>query len=306
MVHSLTGRIARCLFFLACVLATSGAVARDPIAGAQADLSGYVFVANRASSEIAVIDVGRDEVVKHVALSAIPHQFVVSDQLQKLVATHLEQQAISIADLARGDFDVLQVEIAPERLQIGPDGRLLAISSGRDNRILLVSLATGEILHDVAWPQHPGDLIFDREGKTLFIGSRSSGRIAVVDVIAGTIGNEILLSTKTSVLPGIVGLVQTPGSQFGFALHGERGQISVIDLRDLQILTVLHLPGPAVQAFPDRERPARPGAECTRSVGLNDLDLDLSRERTAAWCGGGLRHQRWNVRHRRLRARPGA
>jgi YVTN family beta-propeller protein len=123
---------------------------------------------------------------------------------------------------------------------------VLAISSRREGRVVLVSLATGRILHGLAWPRQPGDLLFDRAGETLLVASRSAGRIAALAVASGRLREEIVLGG----LPGIVDLVATPGGQYGFALHGQGGQVSVLDLRTLRLLATLELPGPAVQASP--------------------------------------------------------
>jgi YVTN family beta-propeller protein len=82
--------------------------------GALGDLGGYVFVANRTSPEIAVIEVERDAVAKRVALGGIPAQFVISEQLAKLAASHPAERAVSIADLARGGFEVVRPGLVPE------------------------------------------------------------------------------------------------------------------------------------------------------------------------------------------------
>ena len=183
-------RIVLGLLLLVCIAAGPGLLARETLDGALTDLSGYVFVANRTSAEIAVIDVDRDAVVRQVALGGIPNQYVISDQLRKLAATHLAEETLSIADLGRGSFEVLPLGLVPEQLQIGPNGRLVAISSSREDRVLLVSLDTGKVLRTIAWARQPGDLMFDRSGQTLFIASRSEGRIGVADVASGTIRNE--------------------------------------------------------------------------------------------------------------------
>jgi YVTN family beta-propeller protein len=230
---------------LASTLAGSPAGAGDAGEKALGDLSGYVFVANRTSPEIAVIDVDGDAVVRRIVLGGIPYQYVVSDQLRKLAATHLDGRTLSIADLGHGGFEVLPLGLVPEQLQIAPDGRQLAISSSREGRVLLISLETGHLMHAIAWPRQPGDLMFDRDERTLFVASRSEGRIAVVETASGAVRDEIPLRAG-----GIVNLVETPGSQYGLALHGQSGQISVIDLRRRQVQATLSLPGPAVQAFP--------------------------------------------------------
>jgi DNA-binding beta-propeller fold protein YncE len=97
------------------------------------DLDRLVFVANRTTAEIAVIDSATDRVSGRIGLAAIPHQFVLSDQTGKLVASHLDPAALSIVDLGSDELQRLDLDLRPEQLAIGPDGAILAVASARDD-----------------------------------------------------------------------------------------------------------------------------------------------------------------------------
>ena len=77
------------------VFATAGAAAAwSPPAAALEDGATpgrYVYVPNRASADIAVIDTATDRVVARVSVGKVPHQVVVSSALNKLVQQHLRQ-----------------------------------------------------------------------------------------------------------------------------------------------------------------------------------------------------------------------
>jgi YVTN family beta-propeller protein len=68
------------------VAATPGAAldAADP----------YVYVPNRSSADIAVIDTRSDRVVARVPVGRVPHQVVVSDVAGKLVASNTADDTI--------------------------------------------------------------------------------------------------------------------------------------------------------------------------------------------------------------------
>ena len=200
------------------------------------DLNNYVFVANRTSPEIAAIDIDHDRVATRIEIAGIPYHYVVSEQMRKLAATHIEEQSVSIFDLRRMENSVLRLQITPEQLQIDPDGRMLAIGSNRQDAVALISLENNRVVHQIDGLIQPGDMIFDREGKRLFVASRSGSKIFVIDTVSAVIQEVITLRDHNEELPGIVDLTRMPGGDIGFALHGASGQISAIDLRSLEQL----------------------------------------------------------------------
>ena len=64
------------------------------LADARDDLAHYVFVPNRASADIAVIDSRTDTVVARLPVGQVPHQVVISDTLRKLVASNTADNTI--------------------------------------------------------------------------------------------------------------------------------------------------------------------------------------------------------------------
>jgi YVTN family beta-propeller protein len=79
----------------------AGLLAARPAAAIEIEeLDRYIFVANRTSAEIAVIDARSDRVVERLDLGTKPEGFLLSGSLGLLVAAHPEEQRISILDLA--------------------------------------------------------------------------------------------------------------------------------------------------------------------------------------------------------------
>ena len=65
----------------AAVLTAQPAAALDP-AGQ------YLYVPNRASSDVAVIDPATQQVIARIEVGKVPHQVAVSDRLGKLIASN--------------------------------------------------------------------------------------------------------------------------------------------------------------------------------------------------------------------------
>jgi len=85
------------------------------------DLIYHVFVPNRASADIGVIDSRTDTVVARIPVRRAPHQVVISDTLRKLVASNTEDNTISIVDLnTRKTLATLPLDKEPEHMEISP------------------------------------------------------------------------------------------------------------------------------------------------------------------------------------------
>ena len=235
---------------LAAALACSVGAARGARAGFE-DLDRLVFVANRTSPAIAVVDSATDRLIGQVELAAIPHQFALSDAAGLLVASHLAPAALSIVDLRSDEVEHFDLAIRPEQLEIDPTGTLVAIASAADDALLLLSASGDHGSRRIAAVARPGDLLFDRDGGFLFVASTARAAVAVVEVETGRVVAQIDLAAAAGTDPGPVrALARTPGGELGFALHGANGLISVIDLRERRYLTTIALPGPALQAYP--------------------------------------------------------
>ncbi|MDJ0944683.1 MAG: hypothetical protein QNJ30_14550 [Kiloniellales bacterium] len=211
-------------------------------------LDRYVFVANRASSEISVIDARDDRVVERLDLGLTPDSFLLSGSLGLLVAAHAEARRLSILDVtSRRVVEVIETGFRPELIQLNGDGDLLAAADPETGRLLLAGLDDPDLRQEIDGLPAPSDLVFDREGGRLFVASGRESRIDVVSLEQGGVTKVIDLGAE---LPGIADLVRTPGGGIALALHGQSGEVSVIDLPKAERIAKLRVPGPALRGFP--------------------------------------------------------
>jgi YVTN family beta-propeller protein len=215
-----------------------------------AALNDYVFVASRGSSAIAVVDTTVDEVVASVPLAAPADQYVVSEEARILVASHRQARTLSLVDLDSLKPRTLELAFEPDQIQLAPDGLTLAISGGEPGIVAIAPLPEGQILHRIRSIARPGDLMYSRDGATLFVADRTIGEIVLVDIATGTVEGRIELRDGSAPLPGVVELTRTSGGLVGFALHGAGGEVSVIDLPARAQVATVGLPGPATKGFP--------------------------------------------------------
>ena len=112
------------------------------------DLSYYVFVPNRASADVAVIDTRTDAVVAHIPVGEVPHQVAVSQTLGKMAVTNTADNTVSVIDLATLETSAtIQLGHEPEHMELDPSGAVLAVGNIGEGTVSLVSLGSE---HEVA------------------------------------------------------------------------------------------------------------------------------------------------------------
>lgn len=216
------------------------------------DLSRYVFIANRTSAEIVVVDTTTDRVAARLTVAAIPDQFVLSETQAKLVASHRNDKRLTIVDLRRLETEaVLDLGFEPRQLQLDPFGSVLAVSGAKPDTVALFALDDTRERHRTRKISDPGYLVFDVRAERLLVASRSAPRITAVDVNSGALLKEIDLDggQDNGQSEGIAHFVRTPGGTLGFALHGRSGRLTALDLYDLRPVKTFGLLGPAERGY---------------------------------------------------------
>ncbi len=210
-------------------------------AAALEDIGRYVFVPNRASADVAVIDTTSDQVVARVQVGKVPHQVAVSEDLAKLIATNTEDDTISIVDLKTLATDAtIALDSEPEHMQLSPEGRLVAVANIGAGTVSLVSLSGNREIARVDGLIEPHNLTFSPDGSLLYVANLGANHVSVVDVARAEVVDEIPVAEPTPVatavhdgaaeFQGIVNVTATPDGRLGFAAHGEGNTLAVIDL----------------------------------------------------------------------------
>ena len=113
-----------------------------PSAQALDDLSHYVFVPNRASADVAVIDTRTDAVVALVPVGEVPHQVAVSPALGKMAVTNSAENTVSVIDLATLRVTAtIPLGHEPEHMELDRLGEVLAVGNIGEGTVSLVSLS---------------------------------------------------------------------------------------------------------------------------------------------------------------------
>jgi YVTN family beta-propeller protein len=205
---------------------------------------GYVFVPNRGSADVAVIDTRTDRLVMRLPVGRVPHQVVVSDVAGKLIASNTADDTISMVDLSTLRTRTLELDDEPEHMALAPDGLLLAIGNLAAGTVSLVSLEQERELARVSGLFDPHNLTFSPDGALLYVANLGASHVSVVDVASARVIDEIPVGRPAAMaaaegigaeFQGIINVTSTPDGRLGFAAHGESNELAVIDLRTREL-----------------------------------------------------------------------
>lgn len=215
-----------------------------------ADVSRYVFVPNRASADVAVIDTRDDRVVARLPVGNVPHQVAVSDTLGLLVASNTADDTISVIDLATGALRAtLPLDDEPEHMELSPAGDLLAVGNIGAGTLSLVSLRAMRELARVEGLHEPHNMTFSPDGARIYVANLGADFVSVVDVATARIVDEIAVGEPKAVAhagedpeyQGVINITRTPDGRLGFAAYGEGNRLAVLDLRTGERLETIEL-----------------------------------------------------------------
>jgi YVTN family beta-propeller protein len=231
-------------------LATVAAAAAATPAVALDAADPYVFVPNRGSADVAVIDSRTDRLIARIPVGNVPHQVAVSDVTGKLVASNTADDTISIVDLATLATSTLRLDHEPEHMALAPDGRLLAIGNLAGGTVSFVSLEQEREIARIKGLFDPHNLTFSPDGSLLYVANLGADHVSVIDVASAAIIDEIRVAEPSALagsegpgaeFQGIINVTSTPDGRLGFAAHGEANRLAVIDLRTRELRKSLAL-----------------------------------------------------------------
>ena len=229
-------------------VALAGAIALSAGAAGAAsfeDSGRYIFVPNRASADVAVIDSRSDSLVSRIQVGNVPHQVVIADRVGKMVASNTDDNTVSIVDLAAPErAKTLMLDVEPEHMELGPDGITLAVGNIGAGTVSLLSLHTDREIARIDGLFEPHNLTFSPDGSLLYVANLGADHISVIDVAEAALISEIPVVGPTPVAAagegaeaeyqGIINVTRTPDGRFGFAAHGEGNSLAVVDLRSFE------------------------------------------------------------------------
>ncbi|MBL4906376.1 MAG: hypothetical protein JKX94_02915 [Sneathiella sp.] len=230
----------------------------QPASALEGSLDNYIFVPNRSSADVAIIDSRTDEVIATVPVGNVPHQVAVSKTLGKMITSNTEDNTISIIDL-RTLQEVATIALGnePEHMEISPAGDTLAIGNIGEGTVSLVDLRGHVELTRIAGLHEPHNMTFSADGSKVYVGNLGANFMSVIDVAAGKVVAELGIGDSQALASlgndeehqGILNVTSTPDGRLGFAAFGDGDNMAVFDLNTQEKLATMKLGDSPWRAF---------------------------------------------------------
>jgi YVTN family beta-propeller protein len=217
---------------------------------APGDLGHFVFVPNRASADVALIDTRTDEVIGHAPVGQVPHQVAVSEGRMMMITSNTADDTVTLTDLETlRPIGTIELGHEPEHMEIGPDGEIVAIGNIGAGSVSLVSLDRRKEIARVDGLYEPHNMTFSRDGALLYVSNLGADVVSVIDVAKAAVIDEIQVGAPQTMASdadpetyqGIINVTATPDGRFGFAAFGEGDAMAVIDLDSRETIRTLEL-----------------------------------------------------------------
>ena len=218
------------------ILGLTGVVLAGLVAGVQAasDLTDLVFLANRDSHELVVIDAATDQIISRVAVGRRPHMTVLS-AAGKVYTTGTGTNDVTVVDAAtlRVERKIPVQAKGPEHAALSPDGQFLWVANVAGNAVSVIDLAAAKTVQVVKGLSQPHNIVFAPDGKA-YVTQVGSYRVAVFTPGKATPVARIAAGSPArlaSLHPQKVQGVNNAALAQGllFATNQDAGEVAVID-----------------------------------------------------------------------------
>ncbi len=207
--------------------------------------AGLAFVVNRDSNDVAVINTRTQKIVGRFPVGKSPHMAVIPPDGDFIYTTGQEDDTLTVTRLT--DFRTvasLPVGKGPEHLDVTPDGEFVYVANFDGGTVSVVSTKNLRETKRLSGFRHPHNITFSKMGDKAYVANLSLNRVHVVDTLEQTVTHSFnaaspirLASLGGEVIGrGIVNVTITPNGQFGYAAHGDAGEVVVIDLVESRVV----------------------------------------------------------------------
>src|SRR2546425_3258511 len=174
-------RIQRAGVAAACAI---GLIAPTSSPAKQIDVHTTVFVANRDSSDITMIDVRTDEIVGRIPLGDLvnPHMAMVTPDGKRLLVAGTKRNAALIVDLASQQVTArIPVGTEPEHFDITEDGKVALMGNLEEGTVSVLDLERGTEVKRLNGFAEPHGFAFPPGGRKAYVSSFGAPEVAAVD-----------------------------------------------------------------------------------------------------------------------------
>jgi YVTN family beta-propeller protein len=226
--------------------------------GSPANLASYdpktlVFITNRDSSDVAVIDTRTDQVITRISLGtfANAHMAMLTNDGKKLLVSATGRDRFLIVDLATQKIEkTVETGQSPEHFDITMDDQYAYVGNMEDSTVSVVDLKAGTEAKRLAGFFEPHGFSVLPGGSKVYVSNFGAHEVRAIDISSQQIANRLAVGDVhraairdperyLSELKGIANPTLTIDRKFVYAADGDAGVVGVIDTRTDRVVATL-------------------------------------------------------------------
>lgn len=216
------------------------------------DPQSVVFVTNRDSSDIAVIDMKTNKVIDRIECGTFcnPHMTMATMDGKRLLTTGTQKNYAVITDLLTREVKKVGLGIAPEHFVISHDGKWAYIGNMEEGTVSVVDLINGKEINRISGFYEPHGFSMLPDMSKVYVSNIGAHEIGVIDVKSQkliktiSVGNSHVMASlnlekRLSEISGIVNPTLTLDGKFLYAADGDSNQVAVVDTKTDRIVKTI-------------------------------------------------------------------
>ncbi len=223
-----------------------------------------LFVTNRDSSDITMIDTQTDQILGRIPLGELinAHMAMVTPDGKRLLVAGTKRNQALLVDLASLKVTArIPIGIEPEHFDISEDGTLALMGNLEDGTVSVLNLVRGTEVKRIQGFSEPHGFAFLPGRKKAYISSFGAHEVAAVTADSLEVARRIAVGSShflASVNPdrflteikGVANPTPTLDGRFIYATDGDSGEVAVIDTTTDEVVKTIRVGDEPWRAYP--------------------------------------------------------
>jgi YVTN family beta-propeller protein len=216
------------------------------------DPKSVVFVTNRDSSDVTVIDMNTDVILDRIACGdwSNPHMAVATLDGKNLLVTGTNSNFVAIIDLETREITKVRLGLMPEHFDITPDGKYAYIGNMAAGCVSVVDIEAKKEVSRLTGFFEPHGIVCLPGNSKVYISNMGAHEVAVIDVEKQLVASRmevgsayvmarVDMDNKMAEIVGIANPTLTIDGRYAYAADGDSNQVAVIDTIDDSIVATI-------------------------------------------------------------------
>ncbi|MGR3173141.1 MAG: cytochrome D1 domain-containing protein [Candidatus Scalindua sp.] len=216
------------------------------------DPKSVVFVTNRDSSDVTVIDMNTDVILDRIACGdwSNPHMAIATLDGKYLLVTGTNANFVAIIDLKTRELTKVRLGLMPEHFDITPDGKYAYIGNMAAGCVSVVDIEARKEVSRISGFFEPHGIVCLPNNSKVYVSNMGAHEVAVIDVEKQLVASRLEvgsayvmarvdMDSKMAEIVGIANPTLTIDGRYAYAADGDSNQVAVIDTIDDSIVTTI-------------------------------------------------------------------